>query len=119
MAATQRPLTTQTTAAVLASTPLSEAGRQVLDQLYQPILGVTAYSLVTTLWSQVRLGSDFKLELTHADLLKRLNVGLQDLITARKRLEGAGLLKTYLNQPDHLPELMYELQQPVSGALFF
>ena len=92
--------------------------RRVLDLLYQPILGVSAYSLVTVMWRQVALTSDLKVEVTHTDLLALLNINVATLESSRQRLE-AGLLRTYENQPDRLPELIYELQQPVSGKMFF
>lgn len=119
MAESKRPLMPKTSAAIVATTTLSDERRRVLDQLYQPILGVTAFSLVTVMWRQVELTADLKVELTHTDLLALLNVGIPTLESARARLEGAGLLRTYENQPDRLPELIYELQLPVSGAMFF
>ncbi|MTV82627.1 DnaD domain protein [Secundilactobacillus folii] len=119
MAETKRPMMPKTSVAVVATTKLSDARRRVLDQLYEPILGVTAYSLATVMWRQVTLAVDLKAELTQTDLLTLLNVGLPTLISARERLEGAGLLRTYENQPDRLPDLIYELQQPVSGEMFF
>ncbi|GAX02661.1 replicative DNA helicase [Secundilactobacillus pentosiphilus] len=117
--AESKPLTSKTAVAIAATTRLQDERRRVLDLLYQPILGVAAYSLATVMWQQVSLTADLKVEVTHTDLLALLNISMSTLKESRQRLEGAGLLRTFENQPDRLPELIYELQQPVSGEMFF
>lgn len=119
MADSMQPLMPRTAVAIVSTTRLQEERRRVLDLLYQPILGVSAYSFATVMWRQVSLTSDLKVELTHTDLLALLNISTTTLETSRQRLEAAGLLRTFENQPDRLPELIYELQQPVSGEMFF
>lgn len=119
MAESMHPLMPKTAAAIVTTTRLADERRRVLDLLYQPILGVSAYSLVTVMWQQVSLTADLKVEVTHTDLLALLNISMSTLENSRQRLEGAGLLRTFENQPDRLPELIYELQQPVSGEMFF
>ncbi|WP_054654985.1 hypothetical protein [Secundilactobacillus silagei] len=115
----KQPLMPKTTVAIVATTRLQDERRRVLDLLYQPILGVSAYSLATVMWRQVALTADLKVEVTHTDLLALLNISMTALESARQRLEAASLLRTYENQPDRMPELIYELQQPVSGEMFF
>ncbi|MCH5462713.1 hypothetical protein HC026_07780 [Lactobacillus sp. LC28-10] len=119
MAESTQPLLPKTSVAIIATTQLQDERRRVLDLLYQPILGVAAYSLATVMWQQVSLTADLKVEVTHTDLLALLNISMSTLEDSRLRLEGAGLLRTFKNQPDRLPELIYELQQPVSGEMFF
>ncbi|HBF75015.1 MAG TPA: helicase DnaB, partial [Lactobacillus sp.] len=119
MAESKQPLMPKTSVAIVTTTRLQEERRRVLDLLYQPILGVSAYSLATVMWRQVSLTADLKVEVTHTDLLALLNISMVTLQDSRQRLEAAGLLRTFENQPDRLPELIYELQQPVSGEMFF
>lgn len=119
MAESKQPLMPKTSVAIVTATRLQEERRRVLDLLYQPILGVSAYSLATVMWRQVSLTADLKVEVTHTDLLALLNISMVTLQDSRQRLEAAGLLRTFENQPDRLPELIYELQQPVSGEMFF
>lgn len=119
MTATPQPLRPKTTVAVVATRPLTDAQRDVLDQLYQPILGVTAYTMAVVLWRQVSLTPELRVSLDHSELLTLLNIGMNPLQEARYRLEATGLLQSYQNQPDRLPELIYELKSPVTSDMFF
>lgn len=119
MSDANRPLMPKTTLAVIATSSASDEQRQVLDALYQPILGVTAYAVVNALWQQVMMTPNLHVERVHSDLLARLNIGIGTFAEARYRLEAVGLLKTYENQPNLMPELIYELHVPVTPNVFF
>lgn len=113
------PLTPKTTVAITASATLTADQREVLDDLYQPLIGVAGYGLLLVLWRQLGLNHGTQVQLKHSELLNLLNISVTELEHCRQRLEALELMQTYRNQPDKLPELVYELQQPVSASTFF
>lgn len=95
---------------------LGGADRTVLVCLYQPLCGYGAISLYFNLWAQAehyRKGSAFGVD----NLLKSMNVTLEELHRFRSKLEGIGLLKTYLNE--ELRVYKYELYAPLAPKDFF
>ena len=88
MAESKQPLMPKTSVAIVTTMRLQEERRRVLDLLYQPILGVSAYSLATVMWRQVSLTADLKVEVTHTDLLALLNISMVTLQDSRQRLEA-------------------------------
>ncbi|WP_054761441.1 hypothetical protein [Secundilactobacillus collinoides] len=113
------PLTPKTTVAITAAATLTADQREVLDDLYQPLIGVAGYGLLLVLWRQLGLNHGTQVQLKHSELLNLLNISVTELEHCRQRLEALELMQTYRNQPDKLPELVYELQQPVSASTFF
>ncbi|MFB7301936.1 replication initiation and membrane attachment family protein [Heyndrickxia sporothermodurans] len=98
---------------------LHEYDRKVISLLYQPLIGTNCYSLYTTLWNEVednRLLSD---EWTHYHLMNFLSLNLREIYEARLKLEGIGLLKTYVKQVGEDRKFIYELQPPLSPEQFF
>ncbi|WP_054706895.1 hypothetical protein [Secundilactobacillus paracollinoides] len=112
-------LTPKTTVAIMATGRLTVDQRDVLDDLYQPLIGVAGYGLLLVLWRQLELTHGTQVQLKHSELLDLLNISVSELEHCRQRLEALELIQTYRNQSDKLPELIYELQQPVSAGTFF
>lgn len=97
---------------------ITDIDKNVVTLLYQPIIGPQAYSLYMTLLAEVENGSYQSPELLHAELLTLLGMGIPEFYQARIRLEGIGLLHTYLKQE---PEKSYVYQPapPLSSEAFF
>ncbi|CZQ91725.1 replication initiation and membrane attachment [Trichococcus palustris] len=97
---------------------VSDVHRKIVTFLYQPIIGSTAYSLYMTLLTEVDPEKHWSPGLLHSELLALLNIGIPEFYQARVRLEGIGLLKTYLlHEPGK--QYIYEVQSPLSSFDFF
>lgn len=97
---------------------ISDVHRKILTFLYQPIIGSSAYSLYMTLLTEVDPEKYWSQGLLHSELLALLNSGIPEFYQARVKLEGIGLLKTYLLQ-DPEKQYIYEVQSPLSSFDFF
>ena len=75
---------------------LHEYDRRVLTLLYQPLIGAGAYSLYMTLWSAYEQKNTIVTSMTHHNLLLMMRWDLKKTLEERRKLEGIGLLKTYL-----------------------
>lgn len=96
--------------------PLGSSAETALLYLYQPIIGAQALALYLTL-----LGDAQDQEAgTHLDILNCLNIGLPQFINERKRLEGVGLLKSFVrNDPEFGDFYLYEVLEPLNIPVFF
>ncbi len=95
---------------------LGGADRTVLVMLYQPLCGYGAVSLYLNLWAQAehyRKGSAFSFE----TLIRLMGCTLDEFEMFRNKLEGIGLLKTYLNE--ELRVFKFELYAPLAPREFF
>lgn len=93
--------------------------RKTLTLLYQPLIGPVAFSLYMTLWAQIEENRLWSHEYSHHDLMNFLDLNLKDIYDARLKLEGMGLLKTFVQQKDEIRFFIYELQPPLSPKQFF
>lgn len=94
---------------------ISDLERKALDILYQPIIGINAYALINNLWRMYERDKDFELHVNF-ELLAYLNIDIQAFYEARLKLEGAGLVKTYVND-NH--RYVYKLIKPLDINQFF
>jgi replication initiation and membrane attachment protein len=104
---------------VVTNGVLHEYDRKVISFLYQPLIGANCFSLYMTFWNEVeenRLWSD---DWTHYHLMNFLALNLSDIYDARLKLEGIGLLKTFVKNVDENRTFIYELQPPLSPEQFF
>ncbi|RIW29727.1 Replication initiation and membrane attachment protein [Bacillus salacetis] len=98
---------------------IQEYERKAVTFLYQPLIGPVCFSLYMTLLNEVeeyRLNSE---QSTHYHLMNFLSSNLPDIYQARLKLEGIGLLKTYVKQEGDPREFIYEVQPPLSPQQFF
>lgn len=102
---------------VINKTIINESDRKIITMLYQPIIGYTATSLYFTLLDDLLRGELMSSELTHHHLMATMQLKLEKIIIARKKLEAVGLLKTYFKQ-DHVNNYIYMLFSPLSAADF-
>lgn len=94
----------------------NEVDYQTLTLLYQPLIGTTAFSLLTNLLHHSKVRSDESAE--HAFIFDQLGIGLPNFYEARSRLEAIGLLRTYTRKLDQGHHFIYLVMRPVSPELF-
>lgn len=103
---------------VVNKTIFNNNDRRILTMLYQPIIGSTAINLYFTLWSFLDKNEIKSLEWNHHHLMVNMGLKLEYIIEAREKLEGIGLLKTFVKK-DNVNKYVYELYSPISGYDFF
>lgn len=103
---------------VVNKTILSDQDRKLLTMLYQPIIGSVATNLYFSLWANLDRNEIVSMEYTHHYLMANMQLNLDEIIEARERLEGIGLLKVFLRE-DNINHYLYELYSPVSSYEFF
>lgn len=102
---------------VINKTIVNESDRKIITMLYQPIIGYTATSLYFTLLDDLLKGELMSDELTHHHLMATMQLRLEDIVIARRKLEAVGLLKTFFKQ-DHINNYLYMLFSPLSVSDF-
>lgn len=104
---------------VYGTAVLDHSREQALLLLYQPIIGPVALSLYLSLSADLTVTGKSP-ELMHADLLSVIDRGLPDLLKARERLEGVGLLNTFVKDDTELGAVfIYRLVEPLLPTAFF
>ncbi len=98
---------------------LQDIDRKILTLLYQPLLGSKGFSLYMTLWGELEQNRLWSEESTHHSLMTIMQSNLREIYQERLKLEGLGLLKTYLDDIDGLKRYIYELQAPIRPNEFF
>lgn len=93
--------------------------QKVISLLYQPLIGSTAVSLYTCLWSELEENRTQSKQNNHHFLMAILNIPLKDIFKARLKLEGIGLLKIFRSKNGENPVYVYEIQPPLSPQSFF
>ena len=102
---------------VVNRTLLCEHDRKIISMLYQPIIGSLATSLYYTLWSDLDKTELLSNEYTHHHLMTSLRIKMDSIVMSRKKLEGVGLLKSYVKKGD-INSYVYELFSPLSAFEF-
>ena len=103
---------------VVNKTIFNNNDRRILSMLYQPIIGSTAVNLYFTLGSFLDKNEVKSIEWTHHHLMVNMGLKLDYIIEAREKLEGIGLLRTFVKK-DNVNKYIYELYSPISGYDFF
>lgn len=104
---------------VTANGLLHEYDRKVLTFLYQPLIGSTCLSLYMTLWAELEENKLWSDTSSHHLLMNLLGANLKEIYEARLKLEGIGLLKTYVNSNEGERSFIYELNPPLTPEQFF
>ncbi|UNL84458.1 replication initiation and membrane attachment family protein [Priestia koreensis] len=104
---------------VRASGIIHEYDRNVLTTLYQPLIGSLCFSLYMTLWSELEKDRLWGQESTHHHLMVLMQLNLRQIHQERLKLEGIGLLRTYVKEENESRIFIYELQPPLSPYRFF
>lgn len=93
--------------------------RKTLTSLYQPLIGPIAYSLYMTLWAQIESETDWSEPATHHSLMNTMQLNLNEILLARKKLEAIGLLETFVDEAHDPRRYYYLLESPLSPQEFF
>ena len=113
----KEPLLPADTYIVKNNTILNSENRNILIKLYQPIIGSIAINLYLTLWSDLDSLNIISEESSHHNLMVKTRIKLEDLIEAREKLEGIGLVKTYFKK-GNVNNYIYELYSPLDPKNF-
>jgi replication initiation and membrane attachment protein len=97
-----------------AKSNLSANDYQSLALLYQPIIGVFAFSLYSTLWNLLNRQNLISEKYLHSDLESILNCKITKIEEARRNLEALGLMNAYL----HDDCFAYEMKLPMTASSF-
>lgn len=103
---------------VSASGLLHEYDRKVLTFLYQPLIGSACFSLYMTLWAELEENRLWSESSSHHILMNLLGINLKDIHEARLKLEGIGLLKTYVKTEEGGGHLFMSSTPIKSTAIF-
>ena len=103
---------------VVNKTIITDIDKQILIDLYQPIIGNKAVSLYLTLFNDLEKSSFVSGEFTHHHLLSVMQMSLKDIVMAREKLEGIGLLKTYFKKGS-VSNYVYLIYGTLSANEFF
>jgi replication initiation and membrane attachment protein len=104
---------------VKSSSVLQDIDRKILTLLYQPLIGSKCFSLYMTLWGELEENRLWGEETTHHSLMTIMQSNLRDIYRERLKLEGLGLIKTYVNDTGDVKRYVYELQAPLKPNEFF
>lgn len=103
---------------VAANGLLHDYDRKILTFLYQPLIGAGCLSLYITLWTELeenRLWSEYH---THHSLMNFMDMNLKEIYEFRLKLEGIGLLKTFVKKDEERRTFIYEIQPPLTPEQF-
>lgn len=104
---------------VKLATPITSHDEQLLSYLYQPIIGMDAFSIYHTFLTAVDESDYDSYEMRHSDLFNQLDIDLPRLFNARVRLEGIGLLRVFVKEEAERRQFLYELQAPLKAEALF
>lgn len=103
---------------VINKTVINDSDRKIVSMLYQPIIGFAAVSLYFTLLDDLDKSSLMSEDQTHHHLMATMQLKLEDIIIAREKLEGVGLIKTYIKKGS-INNYVYLVFSPISANEFF
>ena len=103
---------------VINKSILADTDRQIIINLYEPLIGSLAVSLYFTLWNDLGTLSMMSIDLNHHHLMAVLKSEITSIKIARESLEAFGLLKTYIKN-GNINDYIYELYSPLTPQEFF
>ncbi len=103
---------------VVNKTIITEVDRKNLTMLYQPIIGSAATTLYLTFLDDLYHCDYISNEFVHHHLMSKMQMSMDDIIIARRKLEGIGLLKTFFKK-ESVNNYIYILFSPLSANDFF
>lgn len=97
---------------------ISNVDKDVIIELYQPLIGSLATMLYLTLLKQKR-NEDDEIVFTTSQLLSSMQITSGNLLNARQALEAVGLLRSYILEQGENNYYIYVLYAPKSPKDFF
>lgn len=104
---------------IVNNTQLSDLDKDVLIDLYQPILGPVATGLYLLLNNESKKKVILSERKNHMHLFALLDCGAKEFYQARIKLEALGLVKTYKNNDTLGDFYIYEIFSPLTANDFF
>ncbi|MCY8269171.1 replication initiation and membrane attachment family protein [Bacillus sonorensis] len=98
---------------------LQDLDRQIVTLLYQPLIGFFPLSLFFTLWGELEQNRVWGKSSTHRQLMGAMQTSLKTIYAEKEKLEGIGLLKTYVKETEQERLFIYELIPPLRPDEFF
>jgi replication initiation and membrane attachment protein len=95
---------------------ISDFDHDTLTMLYQPIIGSVAVSLYLTLYGDFKKKSDIA---TLEELLCEMGIDITSLTSAKAKLEGIGLIRTYYKKDKEQSFFKFVLYAPKTPKEFF
>lgn len=115
MVETQTHLKPKDTFEVINNSLLNGEDTRVLNLLYQPIIGSNALVLYQHLQTNEE---EYNKPTKHFWLQDLMDISINDLSLARKKLEAIGLFKTYVRQKDEGHHYIYMIQNVIKAKEF-
>ena len=78
-----------------------------------------SFSLFLTLWGELEQNRVWGKSSTHRQLMAAMQTSLKTIHSEKEKLEGIGLLKTYIKETEHERLFIYELIPPLRPDEFF
>ena len=103
---------------VINKSIITNEDRTILTMLYQPIIGPLPIMLYFSLWSDLDKTEIMSTEYTHHHLITNMQMSLNEIVEARRKLEAIGLLKTFIKE-DSINNYLYQLYSPIKASDFF
>lgn len=97
---------------------IADYDRDILANLYQPIIGFTGFAIYLSLWSEANNQKIVSI-INHEQFFNRMRITPGQFVDARKLLEGIGLIKTYVNDAKDTKIYHYDIYAPRNPKDFF
>lgn len=92
--------------------------QKIVTRLYQPLVGIEATSLYFTFWQEQDPAGKIISE-THHQLMSFMNLSLDRILKARRKLEAVGLLRTFRKKQTDPGFFVYQMNPPMPPDRFF
>ena len=102
---------------VINKTILHDEDRKIITSLYLPVIGIEAVMLYFTLWADLDSSQIVSKDFSHQKLVSNLRMTINEIETARRKLEAIGLIKTLVKKAN-VNNYIYEIYSPVSANEF-
>lgn len=102
---------------ISSSYPIDNVHYRTINLMYQPLIGNVATSLYFSLWAELDQLSLSKSPCLYSRLTKITNLSLRDIEASLKKLEGIGLINTYVKNTQEV-HYLYELMLPLTPSVF-
>lgn len=102
---------------VINKTILHDEDRKIITSLYLPVIGIEAVMLYFTLWADLDSSQIVSKDFSHQKLVSNLRMTINEIETARYKLEAIGLIKSLVKK-GNVNNYIYELYSPVSASEF-
>lgn len=102
---------------VINKTILHDEDRRIITSLYLPVIGIEAVMLYFTLWADLDSSQIVSKDFSHQKLVSNLRMTINEIETARYKLEAIGLIKSLVKK-GNVNNYIYELYSPVSASEF-